>query len=969
MSENTIPIDRQKLGFSPGETILEVCRCNGIFIPTLCQINGALPTGACRLCIVEAEGGRALLPACATPAADNMVIHTHSPPVLEARRTILALLLQSGNHNCAIAKKSFDQWTEFQQQVESHDQSTELCAAHSACKLQAYAYRYQVDTGGLATIESPYAMEIASHLIVRDFSRCIRCGRCVDACNVIQVNNAITHGFRGVRAKIITKGDQPIERSECVFCGQCIQACPVAALVEKKSRYRIRPWEARHVRSTCYYCGVGCQLDLHVKDNTIMNVTGVEDALPNLGRLCVRGRFGYDFVTSPERLTHPMIRENGKLRKASWDEALDLVAIKIKDFKADPGPQTIAGICSAKLTNEASFLMQKLFRAAIGSNHLDSPYAGNGLNNTLDEIEKAKRLILIGCNVTEENPVAGTFIKRAANNGCRLIVVDSHPTKIGKFATLHLRVNEGTELVLINGIIRQLLERGRKGSKETKQIAESFPLDRVAETTGLMSGDIMAVIETLDADDRTMVVYGTRVAKLAPLIVRLQEMLGNLGRYYAGANYLGDMNNSQGACDMGLLPVYLPGYRRVDSDRDCQPFEDAWGVSLNREPGFRLNEMVDHMNAHNRNEHKHIRLLYLVGEDPVLLEPVIPGIREALKSVEFLVLQDILNSESLNFADVVLPASSWAEQEGTYTNCERRVSRVRRAVNGPGETQPATWIFTRLARRLGHRWPEANSQEIWEKEIVPLVPQLQGITYDRIDKGAIPWPLPQSALVEQPDADGIRIALHHAPASEFNYHHRRLLEQCDGLLESLPAAKADDNLITPYNPQEVRDNFAELLEEEEKVNEKGRIDKILETYKIRRGGLIPVLQQIQEILGFLPVAVQNYIALGLGIPPIDVFGVVSFYSFFTMVPRGRHIIRVCLGTACFVNGSGKVLETVERHLKVNIGETTDDREFSLDVVRCIGACGLAPTMVVDDITHGQVDPSNVVDLVESYRGV
>jgi predicted molibdopterin-dependent oxidoreductase YjgC len=214
-----------------------------------------------------------------------MIVYTNSPAVLETRRTILALLLQSGNHNCAIATKDPKEWTEFQQQVENYDQSAELCPAHSACKLQTYAYRYQVDAIGLARVESPYTMETASQLIVRDFSRCIRCGRCVDACNVIQVNNAITHGFRGVRAKIVTKGDQSIERSECVFCGQCIQACPVAALVEKKSRYRIRPWETRHVRTTCYYCGIGCQLDLHIKDNRIMKVTGVEDTLPNHGRL------------------------------------------------------------------------------------------------------------------------------------------------------------------------------------------------------------------------------------------------------------------------------------------------------------------------------------------------------------------------------------------------------------------------------------------------------------------------------------------------------------------------------------------------------------------------------------------------------------------------------------------------------------------------------------------------------------
>ncbi|MCP4667805.1 MAG: molybdopterin-dependent oxidoreductase, partial [Deltaproteobacteria bacterium] len=302
-----------------------------------------------------------------------------------------------------------------------------------ACKLQAHAYRYQVDTSGFVRMETDYPMEMASPLIVRDFSRCILCGRCVDACNVIQVNNAINHGFRGAKAKITAMGDGPVERSDCVFCGQCIQACPVAALTEKKSRYQIRPWEARHVRTTCHYCGVGCQMDLHIKDDKIMKVTAAEDAFPNQGKLCVKGRFGYDFLQSPERLTQPMIRENGELRSASWDEALDLVSSKIKETKEKEGPEAIAGICSAKSTNEALYLMQKLFRTAIGSNHLASPYAANGLNIPIADLEQAKRMILIGCDVTEDNPVAGAYIKRAANNGCQLMVIDSRPTKIGAF--------------------------------------------------------------------------------------------------------------------------------------------------------------------------------------------------------------------------------------------------------------------------------------------------------------------------------------------------------------------------------------------------------------------------------------------------------------------------------------------------------------------------------------------------------
>jgi formate dehydrogenase major subunit len=969
MPENKITIDGRNLEFTPNETILEVSRRNGIFIPTLCYLKGANPSGACRVCVVEIEGSRTLAPACAMPAAKGMVIHTISPSVLEARRTILALLLQHGNHNCAIATESSSAWTEFQERAASYDRSSELCPSHSACKLQTYAYRYQVDPSDFVRLGTEYTMEMASPLIVRDFSRCILCGRCVDACNVIQVNEAITHGYRGTRAKIVTKGDQPMERSDCVFCGHCIQACPVAALVEKKSLYKIRPWEARHVRTTCYYCGVGCQLDLHIKDNQIMKVTGVEDVLPNLGRLCVRGRFGYDFVHSPERLTHPMIKENGELRKASWDEALDLITSKIIEIRKKEGPEAIAGICSGKSTNEALFLMQKLFRAAIGSNHLASPHAFRGFNHSIGELENAQRMILIGCDVTEENPVAGTFIKRAVNNGCRLIVVNTRPTKIDSFAKVHLLAKEGTELVLMFGIIQQLLERGRQGSEEIKQIAESYPIGIVSRITRLSAQDIKVAIDILDSDDPVMLIYGTKVASFVQTFVRLQEMLGNLGRDYGGVNYLGDLNNSQGVCDMGLMPDHLPGYVRIDDDEARKPFEDAWGIALNKTAGLGLADMVRNMSGNTADQEKRIRFLYLVGEDIVLREPVIPGIKFALESVDFLVVQDILCSETINYADVVLPVATWSEDEGTYTNSERRVSRMRFAVPGPEQTKPEIWIFTQLARRLGHDWQERSSREIWEKEIVSLVPQLQGITYSQIENGGRQCTLCEPISIYPPISNGHGLDTAAAKQGAFNYHHRKLLEQCEGLLESLPRTAKISNRITPLDPQEVTDNFIKLLEEEEKTVDKERIDEILATYKTRRGGLIPVLQQVQEIMGFLPPSIQNYIALGLAIPPADVFGVVSFYSFFTMVPRGAHIIRVCLGTACFVNGSGKILETIKRHLKVEVGETTNDREYTLDVVRCVGACGLAPTMVIDDNTHGQVESSTVVDIVESYRGI
>ncbi|MFP3911093.1 MAG: molybdopterin-dependent oxidoreductase [Desulfobacteraceae bacterium] len=968
MSEHTLTIDGRHLAFTPGETILEVARRNGIFIPTLCYLQGTTPTGACRVCLVEIEGARALAPSCSAPAGDNMVVHTNSPAVKEARQTVLALLLQSGNHNCAVAEKASDDWTQFQRQVENYDQSMELCPAHSACKLQAYAYRYQVDTAGLVRSPADYPMETASPLIVRDASRCILCGRCVEACNSIQVNNAISHGFRGAQARIVAMGDGSLDRSECVFCGQCIQACPVGALVEKKSRYKIRPWEARHVRTTCYYCGVGCQLDLHIKNDTIMKVSAVEGAEPNHGRLCVKGRFGYDFVQSPERLTRPMIRKDGELRGASWDEALDLIASKIKTVKEKEGPEAIAAICSAKSTNEALYTLQKLFRVGIGTNNLASPFAAGGLNNPLFELEEARRMILIGTDITEENPVAGTFVKRASKSGAQLIVVNSRPTKIGTFANTHLLLKEGTESVLINGIIHQLIKRGRKSPEDIQENTQSYDLEHVTETTGLGADDILAAVDLLDTEEPATLVYGSKVASFARTFVALQEVLDNLGKPYGGVNYLGDLNNSQGACDMGVLPGFLPGYAPVEDEKSRKAFESAWGATLNPEPGLRFSEMIHNLSGTDAKEGRKLRVLYCVGENLALAAPVMPHIEEALKSTDFLIVQDILNHETINYADVVLPTAAWSEEEGTYTNCERRVSRVRYAVPTPGDAKPEIWIFTQLANRLGLSWPELTAQEIWEKEILSMVPQLEGITYERLEGGGIQRPLTDPQKLGVPGPRDARSPLRRPGWVAFNYHHRTLLEHCGGLLESLPKAGGIGTQVPPSNPEEVTEAFLGLLREEEKTEAKEKIDEILAAYKTKKGGLIPVLQQVQGILGFLPVAVQNYIALGLSVPPSYVFGVVTFYSFFTMVPRGRHTIRVCLGTACFVKGSGRLLEKLEQHLQVGIGETTEDREYSLEVVRCVGACGLAPVMVVDDTTHGQVDPAKIVEIVESYRG-
>ena len=371
MTEEMITINGMECRVKPGRTIWETARDNGIEIPTLCLLKDAAPTGACRICLVEVEGMNNLAASCSTPAQAGMVIWTESKKVIAARKEILSLMLASGNHNCGIGSTTNDDWTEYQLSAEKYDKEEELCPAWGDCRLQDLAYRYGVKTDDAARVPARYPKETVNPLIVRDFSRCILCGRCVQACNDIQVNRAIHIGYRGTDSKIVAGTDVPLKDSDCVFCGECIQACPTGALVEKKSLTSWRPWEEKKIRTTCPYCGVGCQLWLHVCDGKIAKVTGVEDGSPNKGRLCVKGRFGFDFIYSGERLTTPLIKENGTFRRAEWKEALDLVAEKFKSIIKESGPDALAGVSCARSINEDSYQMQKLFRAVFKTNNID----------------------------------------------------------------------------------------------------------------------------------------------------------------------------------------------------------------------------------------------------------------------------------------------------------------------------------------------------------------------------------------------------------------------------------------------------------------------------------------------------------------------------------------------------------------------------------------------------------------------
>ena len=347
MDSFVLTLNGKQVEFEPGQTILQVAENNGVHIPTLCHLKGCTPTGACRICLVEVEGARSLVASCSTPAEKGMMVNTETERVHRTRKLTTEFLMASGNHDCITCERS------------------------GACTLQDLAYRYGIDKVRFDTTIRPYGKEDVNPFIIRDFTRCILCGRCVQACQEVQVNRAISFGYRGPHAKIIAGGDVPYHESDCVFCGQCLQACPVGALVEKKARFAGREKDVEKVRTTCPYCGVGCQLDLQVRDGRIVKVNAVEDAAPNKGRLCVKGRFGYDFIYSEDRLKTPLIKENGEFREASWDEALDLVADRFKDIIAKHGPDSVAGVSCARSINEDSYQMQKLFRGVFKTNNID----------------------------------------------------------------------------------------------------------------------------------------------------------------------------------------------------------------------------------------------------------------------------------------------------------------------------------------------------------------------------------------------------------------------------------------------------------------------------------------------------------------------------------------------------------------------------------------------------------------------
>jgi len=762
-SDNTININGNKYSFSEGQTVLEVARENGIYIPTLCHLEGTTNTGACRVCVVEVEGVRNLVASCAMPASRNMVVFTDSPRVIESRRFVISLLMISGNHNCAARGTTNGDWVDFQMDVRDYDGSDEICDAYGSCVLQELAYRYQVHERitalRLKNLSPVYRVEDINPFIIRDFSRCIVCGRCVKACTEVQVNNAISYGYRGVHAKIVTTGDSALLHSDCVFCGECIQVCPVGALVEKDVRFNTRYWGLKRVESTCAGCSVGCAVNIYVKDDAVMRIDGNTGGPVNHGSLCVKGRYGFGYLRSPERLSAPLMKKNGGREAVEWEAALGATAKKLKDIIKAHGADSVAGIVSARYPNEDAYVMQKFFRTVIGTNNIDcSPrlydapavyalHESMGLSamtNSIGEIDKSDLILVVGSDATESHAVASSMIKRAASlHEKGLIVVDPRITSLARHAKYHLRPHPGTDIAWIYGFMRVMLdehlidETKLSGSfenfEELKKAAGRYTPEYVEGATGIPGALLAEAARAYARAGAASIFYASGVTQQkngtenVRALADLALLCGNLGIEGGGINPLRGEGNAQGVCDMGCLPDLLPGYQDVAEAGARERFSRHWGVEVPAKPGKTLMKMLRAV------EKGGVRAFVVMGVDLLASLPDYTRMEKALRNLDLLVVLDIIKNETAGIADMTLPVASIMEREGTITNTERRVQRVRQALKPVGRSRESWKVFVDLARLMGRPMEYGSSEQIFN-EMAQVVPGYSGLSYGRLEK-------------------------------------------------------------------------------------------------------------------------------------------------------------------------------------------------------------------------------------------
>ncbi len=727
-----------------GQTILEVARENGIWIPTLCHDNRLDPYGGCRICLVEVKGARQLQVSCITKVSEGMDVCTDSENVLTTRKGVLEYILSDHPLDCM------------------------TCEATGSCELQNVAYAMGVKGDSYRSDEKRGGV-IPDHneVISRETPKCIRCGRCVRICGEVQQDYAIEFGGRGFQMWVATPFGESLLDGTCVLCGQCASTCPTGALLDKKAMNKGRYCQTKKVRTTCGYCSIGCQIDFHISDQKINKITSDVGVVPNNGNLCTKGRYAYDFISDQERLKVPMIRKNGNLERASWEDAYKEISQKIDDIKSKHGSDSISFISSGRCTNEENYLLQKFARVVVGTNNIDQSETechlptliglkdslGYGTTtNSIEEIATSDVIVVFGANITEAHPIIGLEIKKAVRNGSTLIVIDTRNIWLKKIAQIYLNPKPGSDIYLIgafiNVIIREKLYNEKFVEEKTskfellKKTLSTYEAGELEEFTGVTENEIGEAARIYANAKKALIFYGSGITQQSTGVENVQGLAnlalltGHIGREGAGIYPLLGQNNGQGAFSMGATPHFYPDFQSVTDSNMRNKFETLYNTSLPKKEGLTIREMIN--SAHDGK----IKALFVMGSDILMSEPDTTRVKKALKNLDLLIVLDIFMSNTAQYADVLLPAACFAEKEGSFTNIERRVQRVRKTSPPPGEAKADWKIITELSNEMGYPMNYLSPEAVWE-EIRKVSPNLAGITYQRIEKVGIQWPCPE----------------------------------------------------------------------------------------------------------------------------------------------------------------------------------------------------------------------------------